>query len=117
MRYSVPARFAEQDAPLDNFSDQAIRQKVLKNGINSEDLDFEIKLTVNLNTIDDLVCAAEQDYYLAKILMPKMHYLIKDNSQLEQAYKCVNRYLSASHIQSDNAEKIRKQSLSRLNLL
>ena len=115
--YNEPSRFETQDQYLDNFGDLAKKQMVKEKGINAEELDFDIELTVNITDINDLVCAIEQDYYLNKILMPKMHYLVNDKQQLDQVLLLVNRYLSASHLNCTNAQKIKKQSLSRINLL
>lgn len=115
--YSEPARFNEQTVPLENFADLAKKQVVTANGINSGELDFEFPLSVNINSIDDLVCAVEQDYYLNKILKNKLHYIINDKDQLQSTYLNINRYLSALHINTNQSELVKKQSLSRLNLL
>lgn len=115
--YSEPKRFNEQSEALDNFADLAKRQVVTAKGINAEELEFDFPLTVNIKTIDDLVCAIEQDYYLNKIVMKKLHYLTKETDQLNSTFLYVNRYLSASYSNTNQSELVKKQSLSRLNLL
>lgn len=106
-----------KDDPLCNFGDLAERTKVMNKGLNSDPLDFNYVTTIKLSGIDDLVIAVEQDYYLNRLITPKLHYIHNDKELLEKTIHLTEMYVSASTEVGSNAEKVKRYALSNLNLI
>lgn len=103
--------------PLDNFRDLAERTKIKEKGVFSNDLGFEYQTTVSLGGLDDLVLVIEQDYYLNRIVTPKLPIIHKDANLLGSTIKLTEMYLTASSQNGVTAEKVKSFALTNLNLI
>lgn len=117
LQYQEPCRFEEQNEPLDNFSDLATRTKVKEKGLFSEKLPHPVKISVSITNMDDLVQVIEQDYYLNRIIYPKLEFISKEKDIFDTTCRLVEAYLSVNHIDSTESARVKTFVLSNLNLI
>lgn len=103
--------------PLDNYADLARKTKVVGQSVTPNPLGFEYQITVKLNGIDDLVLVVEQDYYLNRIVTPKLHYIHNNPENLAKTIQLTEMYLSAASQVGSQAETVKNYAINNLNLI
>ena len=115
--YSEPSRFTEQNEPLDNHYDLASRTRIIKKGLYSTPLGFDIRVDVSLNSLDDLVLHCEQDYYLNRFLSPHFEILQNEPETLHNVLRLTEIYLTYLPYETSKALQVKRYALSCLSLI
>lgn len=113
MNLSEPKWFEEANNPHHTTSSA----KTTGSGEFSEKPPLEISKTVSIQTFDDFVDQAQQDYHLNKILKNKFQQLHSDKSAYASACNYMEIYLSYSYKHDAYSERIKAYALSNLNLI
>lgn len=117
LNYQEPIRFQEQNLALDNFSDIAMRTKVMEKGLFSTTLPYPVAVSMSIGCMDDLVQVIEQDYYLNKMIYKKLGYISQEKDIFDATCRLVEVYLSVNHVESTQASQVKTFVLSNLNLI